>query len=86
MTTTLDCHTVPSKSADDDEPASPGLVEDFLGIASEFFFRHHVVGLHAVGQGGVQSFDLDGIAAAQRPEVVEDATAFVGYGVSDQYR
>jgi hypothetical protein len=34
----------------------------------------------------VRSFDLDGIAAAQIPEVVENAAFCVAYSVSDQHR
>jgi hypothetical protein len=34
----------------------------------------------------VRSFELDGIAAAQIPEVVENAAVCVAYSVSDQHR
>jgi hypothetical protein len=47
MVTMLDRHTVPSQivAGDDDQPASPGLGEDLLGMASEFVLRQHVDGL-----------------------------------------
>jgi hypothetical protein len=35
-----------------------------FGIASHLILRQRINGLHAVGQLGVQSFDLDGVAPA----------------------
>jgi hypothetical protein len=88
MITTLDRphRTVKITAGDDDQPARLSLVEDLLGIASGIVLRQHVYGLHTVGQFGVRSFELDGIAAAQIPDVVENAAAFVADAVSDQYR
>src|SRR4029450_815996 len=77
---------VPVVAGDHDQPASARLGKDLLGIASNLLLRQHIDGLHAGAQCGVRSFNLDGVAAAQIPHIVENATTLVAYGVPDQYR
>src|SRR5512133_3614530 len=77
---------VPVITGDQDQPARPALGEDLVSIASDFVLRQHATGLHAVGQRGARSFDLNGIAAAQISDVVKDPSVSVAYGVSDDYR
>jgi len=49
--TPSDATTVTLKaSLSNDQPASPGLGEDLLGLAGDFLLRQHVDGLYAVGQ------------------------------------
>ena len=88
MVTMLDRHALPSQSSQVMMTSRPAPVWAKISSAlrATSLLRQHIDGLHAVAQGGVRSFDLDGVAAAQIPDVVENAAAFVAYGVSDQYR